>query len=98
VLYRSLYGETKSAPPVHLHRHHRHLLAARRSATFFLRCITPQLRHLVACLQARLVTPHSPPTAEKMYENGCTNFRWRRRMYEFLVVVVVVVVVGWGGG
>jgi hypothetical protein len=24
---------------------------------------------------------HSPPTAEKMYENGCTNFR--RRMYDF---------------
>jgi hypothetical protein len=31
---------------------------------------------------------HSPPTAEKMYENGCTNFRRRRRMYIFLVVVV----------
>jgi hypothetical protein len=29
---------------------------------------------------------HSPPTAEKMYENGCKNFRRRRRMYEFLVV------------
>jgi hypothetical protein len=38
---------------------------------------------------------HSPPTAEKMYENGCTNFRRRRRMYEFLVVVVGWV---WGGG
>jgi hypothetical protein len=28
----------------------------------------------------------SPPTAEKMYENGCTNFRGCTRMYEFLVV------------
>jgi hypothetical protein len=30
------------------------------------------------------LAPHSPPTAERMYENGCTNFRRRRRMYEFL--------------
>jgi hypothetical protein len=29
---------------------------------------------------------HSPPTAERMYENGCTNFRGCTRMYDFLVV------------
>jgi hypothetical protein len=29
---------------------------------------------------------HSPPTAERMYENGCTIFRGCTRMYEFLVV------------
>jgi hypothetical protein len=28
-------------------------------------------------------TDHSPPTAERMYENGCTIFRGCTRMYEF---------------
>jgi hypothetical protein len=28
----------------------------------------------------------APPTAERMYENGCTIFRGCTRMYEFLVV------------
>jgi hypothetical protein len=34
---------------------------------------------------------HSPPTADKMYESGCTNFRGCTRMYDFLVFF-------WGGG
>jgi hypothetical protein len=45
-------------------------------------CISRPAQAPFTCLKSEVILLHSPPTAEKMYENGCTNFRLRRRMYE----------------